>query len=85
MLQENILYPFFRLIGFRPEAGETLIEDIDDSIGELEEYHIYRIEKFTTGDDFSNCASVLYGNINTEGCIFQAIEEIPAVWKAQSL
>lgn len=40
----------------------------------------YTIVDYISGDDFSNIANVTSGIINTSGCTFIAIGEIPANW-----
>ena len=40
----------------------------------------YTIVDYVSGDDFSNIANVTSGIINTSGCVFIAIGEVPTNW-----
>lgn len=52
--------------------------------GVLEIGKTYSLATFIAGDDFSNVANVIYGTINTVGCIFIATGTTPAVWTNES-
>lgn len=40
----------------------------------------YVIDSYSAGDDFSNCAEVISGNINETGCVFKAVFGTPATY-----
>jgi hypothetical protein len=44
----------------------------------------YTIDSYASGDDFSNIANVIDGDINTSGCYFQATGMTPNVWNEGS-
>jgi len=40
----------------------------------------YTITNYVNGDDFSNIADVISGNINETGCVFIATADVPSYW-----
>jgi hypothetical protein len=61
-------------------SGNTLSNfDYGLIIGET-----YTITTYQNGDDFSNIANVITGDINTTGCVFIATGQTPTVWNNYS-
>jgi hypothetical protein len=54
--------------------------DIDGFYGAFIPGETYTIEAYQEGDNFSNIANVVSGNINESGCIFEATGERPWNW-----
>lgn len=59
--------------------------DIDTFLSGLIIGETYTIGTYSSGDDFSNIAEVLFGTINTSGCVFAATGEVPADWTNGSI
>jgi hypothetical protein len=64
----------------------------DFTSGYLQVGETYEITTYNAGDDFSNCAEVISGTINTTGCIFRAVSEsagasvvLPTAWANASV
>ena len=60
-------------------------DSLDPFFGGLIIGEEYTIGTYSSGDDFSNIAEVVSGTINTNGCVFVATGETPAIWSNDSV
>ena len=59
-------------------------ENLNSFFGGLIIGEEYTIATYSSDDDFSNIAEVVSGTINTNGCVFVATGEVPAIWSNNS-
>ena len=66
------------------QTGSLTGTSVGDFGGQLIIGETYTITNYQTGDTFTNVADVISGTINTSGCVFIAIADVPSNWSNSS-